>query len=171
MSPSEPAGPFLKLLFRLMKTTLVRKKTQLNDKMTKSKIWQIQKRFVILSFILKRSCYFWRFLEKFSDFLCSNFGTLTTTSKIQMKYVWWQNRMTKSHFFALNPTTRMFEMIYLNHEWFKSWHPTVGKPILENIGKLYSRVGLAQSRPFCKGPARASGCERMRVQQNRGTIL
>jgi hypothetical protein len=111
MSPSEPAGPFLKLLFRLMKTTLVRKKTQLNDKMTKSKIWQIQKRFVILSFILKRSCYFWRFLEKFSDFLCSNFGTLTTTSKIQMKYVWWQNRMTKWHFFALNPITRMFEMI------------------------------------------------------------
>ena len=111
MSPSEPAEPFLKLLFRLMKTTLVRKKTQLNDKMTQSKIWQIQKRFVILSFILKRSCYFWRFLEKFSDFLCSNFGTLTTTSKIQMKYVWWQNRMTKWHFFALNPITRMFERI------------------------------------------------------------
>ena len=89
----------------------------------------------------------------------------------------WVAALFMFSFCALNPRTRMLEM--------RSWHPTVGKPgpILENIGKLYSLVGgrclgilgefVWYPPPFLtilQGPS-SSGCERMRVEQNPGTIL
>lgn len=138
-----------------------------------------------------RSCYFWRIHVFFGD----NFGNLTTKLKKYKRFF----LTTK-----LNDKMTIFLPYIQQREcprWFRSWHPTVGKHILNNIGTLSSRVGLATQkisrktspagkrgsdsglwsrRPgavggYCVGIlggfVRCPLCERVRVKQDLSTIL
>ena len=102
MSPSEPAEPFVKLLFRFNEnnTCLEQKWHNWMTKWQNRTYDKFKKTSLFYRFLI-RSCYSGNFWMKLQNLCVIILVHWRQHQKVQMKYFWWQHRMTKWHLFRL----------------------------------------------------------------------